>query len=253
MENANLKKGFIFVLLLATGCIQGAANSDVNKALLSAIMAGDINKTQKCLLNKDANINAQDDDNCTLLYTAIVHGHIGVAKLLIENKANVNIKGFCGRAPLHIASSYSDTCEAELLFALLIGSGANVNAQDNDNCTPLYIASAYENIQLINPLLLAAANRSLQSNKGVTASELAKEKGYNNIVTLIDDFPDNVAVFSLKQAIINLINKNQNNEIKVPSVYPKLLLQVDSDALFRKWSNYQAVRAKNELKKDDKK
>ncbi len=70
MENANLKKGFILVLLLATGCIYSAYDSDINKALIEAVKARKIKEEQESL-NKGENLNTQNEHGFAPLDCAV--------------------------------------------------------------------------------------------------------------------------------------------------------------------------------------
>ena len=59
----------------------------------------------KLLIEKGANINAQDDDDWTALMDASRKGHLEIVKLLIANKiANINAQDNYGRTALMFAS-----------------------------------------------------------------------------------------------------------------------------------------------------
>ncbi|XP_065649233.1 transient receptor potential cation channel subfamily A member 1 homolog isoform X2 [Hydra vulgaris] len=51
-------------------------------------------------------INAKDAEEASALHYAVRYGHFSIVKLLVENGANVNIKGECGATPLHYAARY---------------------------------------------------------------------------------------------------------------------------------------------------
>ena len=57
----------------------------------------------------------------------IFKGHQEIVQLLIQHKADLNVKTIFGWTPLHLACSQDDI---ELVH-LLVRSGANVNATDN--------------------------------------------------------------------------------------------------------------------------
>jgi ankyrin repeat protein len=64
---------------------------------------------------------------------AIRFGHMDMVKLLIANKADLNVKDRTGETFLHIAAARGQTSVAELLVA----GKADVNSVDNGGHTPL--------------------------------------------------------------------------------------------------------------------
>ena len=94
----------------------------------------------KLLIDNGANVKATDQIGWTPLYGAAWENAVEVAKLLIDNGADVDVKDEDGYTPLHVAA----TENAADVAKLLINRGANVNAQDEDGWTPLDFAIAEE-------------------------------------------------------------------------------------------------------------
>lgn len=82
-------------------------------------------------------VNAKDVWGKTPLHNAAFHGHKEIAKLLIENGAEVNVAGLDDNTPLHWAAVRGATEIAKLLLE----NGANANARDKHGHTPFYQAA----------------------------------------------------------------------------------------------------------------
>ena len=63
---------------------------DKNKKLLEAARKGHT-KTVQTLLEKGADVNANDMDGWTALIFAIVKGHTDIVQILIDKGANINL------------------------------------------------------------------------------------------------------------------------------------------------------------------
>ena len=84
----------------------------------------------KLLLENKADINLQDNDGWTALTVSLkylnTNSSLETVKLLLKNGANVNIKNNKGRTPLMVASKYSKEYSSEIV-KLLIKYGAEVD------------------------------------------------------------------------------------------------------------------------------
>ncbi|KAI9866732.1 MAG: Ankyrin-2 [Trichoglossum hirsutum] len=90
-------------------------------------------------------------DDSDLLWISVMEGNsAGVASILRESSANVDIPDSRGRTPLIEASSQGFDVVAELL----IGGNATVNAKDNDGQTSLHHAVKNQHIGVVELLLL---------------------------------------------------------------------------------------------------
>ena len=92
----------------------------------------------KLLIKKGAKIDDQGNlTNQTPLLCAADDDRLDVARVLVENKANVNAKDLVNVTPLHYACRNGDLAMA----SLLIEHGANVLAADSDGATPIWYAA----------------------------------------------------------------------------------------------------------------
>ncbi|KAF8145524.1 ankyrin repeat-containing domain protein [Mycena galopus ATCC 62051] len=149
--------------------IIGSNKAPFCDGLKTASLEGHLEIVQ-VLIEKGANVNAQDKDGDTSLWVAS-------ANVLIEKGANVNAPGKYDNTPLHAASSN-----------VLIEKGANVNAPGDYGDTPLWAASS-------NVLIKKGANVNAEGKYGDTplraaCSNVLIEKGANvNAQGKYDDTP----------------------------------------------------------------
>ena len=90
------------------------------------------------LLDKGADVNARDSVGNTPLHDACRGGHCGVAALLIARGANVNTEDDYSNTALH-ETAYGGDKNIDIA-KLLLTNAANLNIRNSDNRTPLDIA-----------------------------------------------------------------------------------------------------------------
>lgn len=158
----------------------------------------------KILIKNKANVNVCDYDNNTPLLLCLDESyqedHIKIAKLLIKNKANVNMKNKNNCSAIHYATETGSIT----IIKLLIENGANINSKDKFGSTPLKLL-----IDLYPPY-----NRCIirtYKKKIDTLKLLLKNKANVNI-------PNNETIYPLHKAV-------WNNEKEVV----KLLLEYNAD------------------------
>ena len=96
-------------------------------------------------------------DNTTPLHLASRYGHIEVARFLLERGADVSAQDKDGKTPLHLASTHSYRTLPQQLAGvarILLEHGANVTAQDNDRLTPFDLASQDERLAEVARVLI---------------------------------------------------------------------------------------------------
>uniref|UniRef100_A0A4W6CAG5 Protein phosphatase 1 regulatory subunit 16A n=1 Tax=Lates calcarifer TaxID=8187 RepID=A0A4W6CAG5_LATCA len=86
-------------------------------------------------LCEDADLNTQDDNGATLLHIASANGYISVAELLLENRAQVEVKDSDGWTPLHAASCWGQV--SIQMVELLVAHGASLDTKSVLEETPL--------------------------------------------------------------------------------------------------------------------
>jgi len=135
----------------------------------------------KVLIDNGADVNAVTRGGRTPLHYAARNKDLGTASLLIAKGANVNAKGNRGRTSLHFAADSGNKDLTELLIA----KGADVNAKDNDGKTPLHFAADSGNKDLTELLIAKGAKVNAKDNRGKTPLNVAANRGNKDIAELL--------------------------------------------------------------------
>ena len=95
------------------------------------------------LLTKGADVNELDYNNLSALFYACQNGQYEMAKSLIQNGANIEIKDRFGKTPLSMAVFWynvNNSVSDGKLIKLLIDAGADINAKNIAGVSPLSLA-----------------------------------------------------------------------------------------------------------------
>ncbi len=137
-------------------------------ALHMAVIAPRDNEIAKMLIDNGANINAMDKYGNTPLHMAVFKSNDSsdeMCQFLIENGANVNKNNSLGETPLHMAAHVTKYHEVNInIVNVLLQNGADVNAIDKKGQTPLDIAIKNEHAD--------KAVKTLRKHGGKTSKEL---------------------------------------------------------------------------------
>jgi ankyrin repeat protein len=181
-------------LLLAAHANPDLQNSSGVTALMAAVCKN--NQTVlRLLLDAHANPNipnkklsweqnkffSMSQNEETPLMMAVRFGYEHVARLLINARADVNLKGHNETTALMLASKYG-TCK---FTDLLIAAGADVNAQDKWGEAALYYATLDGYTEIVKSLLNAGANPNMQDTEGNSILKKASGLGHLEIVKLL--------------------------------------------------------------------
>lgn len=118
-------------------------------------------------------VNIRDSDGYTPLHRACYENNQTIARILLENRAEVSALTEQHWTPLHSASKWnSGEC-----VALLLDWGASVNAVTQGGLTPLHLAAshnAYESLWLLltHPLI----DLTIRNTNNEIAQEIAQRK-----------------------------------------------------------------------------
>ena len=117
----------------------------------------------KILIENNFNVNMLNGrPRLTPLHMSIAFSNNEIAKLLIKNKADLNIQGEDGNTPLHVATYFNNNKIAELL----INSGADLNIQDGKGNTTLHYAIESKNTEMAKLLIEKGADLNIQNSDG---------------------------------------------------------------------------------------
>jgi ankyrin repeat protein len=151
--------------LLVCSAEPNVKNND-GKTPLHLLLDGDFSNDDgipdlaRLLLDRGADVNAQDQNHATPLLPAVELHMDDIALILLEHGADPNVKNTRGKTPLHLLLERNfhdyDSIDDILLVAvarLLLERGADVNAQDEDNTTPLDLAYRHRRSEIAQIIL----------------------------------------------------------------------------------------------------
>jgi ankyrin repeat protein len=107
----------------------------------------------------------------TTLHFAAANGHVEIARLLIQNGAEVNVRSNYGNTPLHLAAIRG---QVDVLH-LLVENDADLEAQNNYGQRALHCAARYGHLPIIQELISRYhVDINARVNDGSTALWLAR-------------------------------------------------------------------------------
>ncbi len=169
---------FLVVFPLCLLLVSNAVAGELEKQLIHAAMEGDAGAVQ-ALLARGAKVDGRDDLNgSTALMMAANGGNVKVARLLIEKGADVNAEDESTSTALMMAANNDKTDVARLL----IEKGADVNKRTIIGGTALMYANSTEMAKL---LIDKGADVNARNNEGKTVLNYAVEMGAGDIVKLL--------------------------------------------------------------------
>ena len=144
------------------------AVSGTSRALLDAAEAGNLAEV-RALLQWGTPPDARDAIGMTPLMAAVIHGHEGVAGLLLARGADVNAADDRGVTILMLAANNNRAA----LLQTLLSRGAHVNARTQAGWTALTYAAWKGHVDMARRLLAAGADPSATDRNGWTPLQYA--------------------------------------------------------------------------------
>ena len=171
---------------------------DINKELFNLIKNNKYNEFKK-LLNKDIDINLQDEFKNTLIHYAIIYNQEEIIKLLLSYQCNIDYIDIDGFTILYypIKYGYNNILKIILENSKHIIGFPIYNIKDKNMNTALHYAVIYNNSDSLNILLDIDSNINNINNEGNTSLHLAV---YNNNINIINLLLKN------KDIDVNLLN-----------------------------------------------
>lgn len=143
----------IAILTMATLNVYSAAISPAQLHL--AVQNGNMRQLQ-ALVNTEIPtlINAQYEDQKTLLHMACFYGYREIVNFLIQAGAHIEAQDKNKKTALHYAA---ESGQADIV-RILIQAGANIEAQDSWDWTPIHYAAQNGHIKVVEILISYNAN-----------------------------------------------------------------------------------------------
>jgi ankyrin repeat protein len=154
---------------------------DIN--LFEASAVGKFDMVAHLIFNHPEAVNNYADDGFTALGLACYFRQFEVARYLVLKGADVNLPSDNGFNvfPLHSAAAgnYTD------IARMLIENGAQVNIKQQAGVTPLHSAAQNGNLELLILLLEHGADVNARMEGGKLPADLASAKGYTEIAEIL--------------------------------------------------------------------
>lgn len=216
-----------------------------DKPILVAAQKGDLDAL-KDLLNKGANINEQDKDGKTPLYTTIENLHSDAAEFLINVGADGKLATANGETPITAAAQY----HMAPIVELLLQKGSSVEGRDvfhPQAYTPLLAAASNGEVDICDFLLKHGAQLNATLGDYQTPLHWAAGNGHQPVVELLLKQP-NVQVNAQdfwKQTPLHNAVKAENSAIV------QLLLDAGAKKDIKDYQGKTPLDLAHELRNDD--
>lgn len=179
LSHFNWKK---LLVVLSLFVIKGVfAMEDKDRALVNAAGLGNNEAEVERLIKAGAHVDGAE--NIPLVVAASM-GHLGVVRILLDHRANVNQATREGRSALMQAAQNGN----DQIVQLLLENGADVNIANAVGVTPLIIAAENGHLGVVQILLDHGANVNAQAANGTFALRQAAESGHLRVVEALLTF-----------------------------------------------------------------
>lgn len=132
----------------------------------------------KTLLEYQANPNLQDKEGNTALHYLAMNNDIQGLNYLLEYKPNTTIFNKEGEAPLHTACRIG----SDYAVQILLQSGIDINQIDKHGNTCSHYVAGFCQSNVLAKIEMFNPNRKIKNKKGLTASDLSRMNGCNNLI-----------------------------------------------------------------------
>jgi len=151
--------------------------------LVRAAASGDLGQVRKLVEGGTGLSVPEPRHRMTALHAAAANGQLRVLQWLVERKAEVNAQDESGYTPL------LNACDAQHLAVarLLLLHGADPDVQPVFGPTPLVSAASQGDLQMLDLLLGSGAKVSLPDAHGVSPLQAAKRAGRLNVVQRLEE------------------------------------------------------------------
>ena len=230
-------------VLLSAGAETAMENSLGNTWIHCAIYGNCSKEVLQTVINSGAAVNATNKENCTSLILAGWKGNADAINKLLSAGADSAIADANGNTWLHYA--LYGNCSEEVI-QVIIDHGADVNATNKQNCTALMLASINGNVNVMNVLLKAGANKAIEDTNCDTWLQYALYGNCSEEVlqVIIDHGADVNATNKQKRTALMLASMNGNMDVINVLLKVKAKMEIE-DADGYTWIHYAVVKSCN--------
>ncbi len=164
-----------------------------NTRLIIAVMNGTLEEVRKILQIEGVDVNACAlDSKDSPLHIAVKKGNLEITEaLLAKSEICLNSQNNDLKKPIYYAVSHNyDEILKELIEKINqapdIDLKKEINEKDAEGNTLLHIAAKKGYTSAVTQLLAIGVNTTIVNNAGKTASDIARDNGYNQTADIID-------------------------------------------------------------------
>jgi ankyrin repeat protein len=152
-----------------------------------AIVLGNLDQARAWVDSDPMLVNQLSPDGFPPLGLAAFFGQQAVLQFLLELGADPNLSATNDMrvAPLHSAVAFGDPQKACAMARLLVENGAQVNAVQQGGWTPLHEAADKNQLETADLLLSNGADPDAANDDGLTPLALARRKSFDQMAALL--------------------------------------------------------------------
>ena len=152
---------------------------------LVAALAGEHFQTADLLHRNGADLHVRAYSGRNPLHAAAFSGNFEVVRILIEyNPADINALDEDGWTPLHLTLEGRHFNGGSAL-RFMLEHGADINVRDQVGRTPLHWASSYGALEVVRLLVEHGADVEAKGNDGMTALQEAAQRKHDKVVEIL--------------------------------------------------------------------
>lgn len=174
------KIDFIQPLLTAGADIEYKPTPYSSALSLSIIEFKDL-RMAKILIDNKANIETRSNEHGTMLHVAARSDNLKVIEFLAENGSNVNARNRTGVTPLMLSARWGQAASVEILM----NKGASTEIQDHMGDTALHYAAYAGSMENVSFLLQSGADPMIYDNNGLIPGGVANRRGHRRVRDLL--------------------------------------------------------------------
>ena len=200
--------------LIDRGADLNAQDANGVTPTMYAVMEGNMSVLEYFVREKKANINIQDKNGMVALMYALQKEDEKIINFLIESNPNLTLRDKNGWQPL----MYSIDHASDNITRKLISKGADINARDYSGHSLLMMASLMGKESEVNLLIENGADIYACNNSNHTVLMYALDSCNEKIVDKIIEtaFEADFSYFSNKRKFMDFINKQDENGLSAP-------------------------------------
>ena len=214
----------------------GGAEVDARQAgntpLMVAAESGSL-AAARVLLDQKAQLEARDGSDQMALHLAAANGHGLVVELILDRGADMEAEGSNKQTALHLAAANGHGPVVELL----LNKGADMEAKDRKSQTALHLAAGNGHKLVVGILIGRGSNMEAGDGEEQTALHLAAANGHNSvIIQLVERGADKAAKDVFGWGALHVAAWNGRE-----ATIQMLVQNLDADKEGRDWCGWTAL------------